>query len=323
MGYSLPYYIVPSIILLILIRKYRESKWGKCRNQVLLNKKVAIITGANSGLGFEVTKELASRDAEVILACRTFEKAELTCIHISELLDNSPKLVPMELDLASLKSIKHFADEVKRKYNKIHLLINNAGVSYPSKMTAQTSDGFEIHMGVNHLGHFYLTQQLLDLLSESSRVVVVASSLHERGEINLSDLNSFAAKKTNLYANSKLANIYFAQELARRTKKEKIKVYACCPGWVYTGLFRHYMRWFHFILVAPLAFFFMRSPKQGAQTIIYCATEPSLENETGLLYKDCRYYNRRTIFFDNIAKQLWEVSEKMIEDALKKSDVQV
>lgn len=173
----------------------------------------------------------------------------------------------MEIDLASLKSIRRFADEIKSKFKAIHLLINNAGVSYPKNKRVETQDGFEVHFGVNHLGHFYLTNLLLDLLSADttsiSRVVVVASSLHERGAIDLDDLNSLSDNSNkNLYANSKLANIYFAQELSRRVASKNIKVYACCPGWVYTGLFRHSLKWYHYFLMSPVALFFMRSPFQ-------------------------------------------------------------
>lgn len=168
----------------------------------------------------------------------------------------------MELNLASLKSIKTFAYEVQRNYKVINLLINNAGVAYPKNTYVETEDNFEIHFGVNYLGHFYLTQLLLDLLlkDSSNRVIVISSLLHEKGEINVDDLNNIQKKKNiNMYANSKLANVYFARELAKRQKS--LKVYACCPGWVYTGLFRHSKKWYH-ILFLPVAFFFMRTPWQ-------------------------------------------------------------
>lgn len=182
----------------------------------------------------------------------------------------------MELDLASLHSVKKFANHVKKQFQEINILVNNAGVAFPNTKRVETKDGFEVHFGVNHLAHFYLTNLLLEPLSASSsdnnsRIVVVSSSLHEKGEVNLNDLNSLRlTKKTNLYANSKLINIYFAQELARRTKSKKINVYACCPGWVYTGLFRHSIKWYHYFLAAPVAFFFMRSPKQAS--FLFCHT---------------------------------------------------
>lgn len=175
----------------------------------------------------------------------------------------------MELNLASLKSIKSFADEIHKKYSVIHLLVNNAGVAYPKNTYIETEDKFEIHFGVNYLGHFYLTKQLQDLLlkDSSSRVVVVSSLLHEKGVINVDDLNNIQKKRSiNMYANSKLACVYFARELAKKNKS--LKVYTCCPGWVYTGLFRYSIRWYHYILFLPVAFFFMRTPWQVRFTYI-------------------------------------------------------
>lgn len=317
--YPIPYYILPTLLILIAVRKYRESKWGKCKNKVKLNGKLALVTGANSGIGFEIAKELAARNAQVILACRSLDKANAAIEEIKKSLLNNPTLIPMKLDLDSLSSIKEFSQLVKKNHSKIDILVNNAGVAYPRSQRLQTADGFEIHFGTNHLGHFYLTNLLEDLVVHAKgRVVVVASSLHEKGKIDLKSIKNLEFEDgENLYANSKLANVYFAQELARRTKEKGIKVYALCPGWVYTGLFRHSFKWYHFILIAPVAFFYMRNSKQGAQTAIYCATEPSLENESGLLYRDCKNYNSKVIFYDRIARELWEESEKMIKSVVK------
>lgn len=170
----------------------------------------------------------------------------------------------MELDLASIRSVKNFADEIKSTYSEVHLLINNAGVAYPDAKQ-KTKDGFEIHIGTNHLGHFLLTNLLLETLlkAESSRVVIITSTLHEKGMLYLDDLNLENVAKTDPYANSKLANVYFCKELARRTENTGLTVYAACPGWVYTNLFRHYKRkWYQNLLILPVAFLFMRSSKQ-------------------------------------------------------------
>lgn len=170
----------------------------------------------------------------------------------------------MTLDLASLKSIKQFADNIKANYPQVHLLINNAGVSYPRKgERINTEDGFEIHFGVNYLGHFYLTKLLLPLFAKNdSSIIIVSSTLHEKGKLDLQDLNRLKGiENTNLYADSKLACVYFGIELAKRTKNN-VNVYTCCPGWVYTSLFRHSFKWFHYILIAPFAFLYMRSPQQ-------------------------------------------------------------
>lgn len=173
----------------------------------------------------------------------------------------------MYLDLASLQSIKDFANEIKQNFSEIHLLINNAGVSIPKNTRVETVDGFEANFGINHLGHFYLTNLLLDVLKNSklSRIIIVTSLLHEKAKLNLDDLNMKESydEKVNLYANSKLANMYYCRELAKRIEGSGVNVYAVCPGWVYTNLFRyHKVKWYHYIAVAPIAFFFMRSAKQ-------------------------------------------------------------
>ncbi|CAH0547621.1 unnamed protein product [Brassicogethes aeneus] len=306
-------HILTSVVVLYLVRKYRVSKWGKCLNQVKLDGKVAIVTGGNSGIGYEIAKELAKRNAQVILACRDMDKARDAIVKIKQSVLSNPVLIAMELDLASLKSVKKFATTIIKDFPNIDILVNNAGVSFPPKTRVITKDDLEVHFGVNHLGHFYLTNLLLDTL-QSSRVVIISSSLHERGKIHLNNLNSCGEMEVkNLYANSKLANIYFCRELARRTEKRGINVYACCPGWVYTKLFRHSIKWYHFITVAPIAFFFMRSPSQGCQTPIFCATDPSLEKESGLVYRDCKLYKSKHKFDEKIGKGLWEESEVIIK----------
>lgn len=178
--------------------------------------------------------------------------------------------VCIPLDLSSVISVKSFAEEVTKAYKRIDILVNNAGVAYPNGEKIVTQDGFEIHFGINHLGHFLLTNLLLpylqrDLQEEHSRIVVVSSKMHEKGTINLNDLNYNSPMPVkNGYANSKLANVYFSRELAKKVKPDGINVYAVCPGFVYTSLFRHYMKkmWKYVFLLIPVAFLYMRTPKQ-------------------------------------------------------------
>lgn len=316
------FYLFPpvTVVLLYVARKYREKTWGKCVNTVRLDGKVAIITGANSGIGFETAKELALRGAQVILACRSIHSAQEAANRIKKQLQSLLKcdLVPMELDLARLESVQRFAEQIRENYQEIHLLINNAGVSYPKNVRKTTADGFEIHFGVNHLGHFFLTILLLDILKEAdfARIIIVSSMLHEKAKLNIDDLNSENIKEdANLYANSKLANMYFCRELAKRVEGSNVNVYALCPGWVLTGLFRnHNPKWYHYIAVAPIAFFFMRSAKQGAQTVVYCATEPKLAEENGYLYRNCKKYTSKHNFDNKLGLLLWEHSERMLRE---------
>lgn len=171
----------------------------------------------------------------------------------------------MELDLASLNSIKKFANDFKSKFDKLDILINNAGVSFEDTSGEVTDDRIEIHFGVNHLGHFLLTNMLLDKFENGGRIVIVSSMLHQKGKIDFSNLNLEKPEQAkNLYANSKLANMYFCKELAKKTRDQGIRVYSICPGWVLTNLFRNHLGRMlkYFIFVIPAAFFFMRSSKQ-------------------------------------------------------------
>ncbi|GLV34001.1 Retinol dehydrogenase 1 [Carabus blaptoides fortunei] len=305
-------YVFPTLgVILVLVRKYQEYKWGKCTNSVSLRDKVVLITGANSGIGYETAKELARRGAKVILACRDMDKAIGAITRIQQSLQSCNNLVPMQLDLGSLHSVQAFVEELSRTESQIDILINNAGVSYPkSKDEVQrTSDGFEIHFGVNHLGHYLLTRLLLPKLraaAPGSRVIIVSSLLHQKANIYLADLNAVSdahtPTRTPEYNNSKLANAYFGCELAARVQQDGVGVYTVCPGWVYTGLFRnHHIRWYHY----PL----------GAQTLVHCATEPELASETGKFYRNCAPYQSTVQFSADTAQRLWMASEQIIVDA--------
>ncbi|XP_034934003.1 retinol dehydrogenase 12-like [Chelonus insularis] len=315
---SFCYIIIPLIVIMGLLRKCRERTWGKCKDTSSLLGKVFLVTGANSGIGKETVRELVRREARVILACRDVESARNTIIHIRKEISTG-EMIPMELDLASLASIKKFAEQVLRDFSEIHGLINNAGVYVPLKDHALTKDGFEIHFGVNHLGHFLLTNLLLDRLklSAPSRIVVVTSKLLESGVIDFSNLNSEKGLPTKgrmnpAYCNSKLANAYFAVELAKRLENTGVNVYMVCPGFTYTGLFRHVKRsWFHYIIFSPVALLFLRTAYQGAQTVLHCATDASLSNESGLLYRDCKVYHSKKELKPEIASKLWDISASL------------
>ncbi|XP_066598231.1 retinol dehydrogenase 11-like [Prorops nasuta] len=312
------YILFPVIAIIGLLRKCREHTWGKCKSKSNLEGRVFIVTGGNSGIGKETVKELVSRNATVIMACRDLEKARNAITQIRQRI-SSGEMVPMELDLASLKSIREFADKVQKNFKEIHVLINNAGVYVPSKEHALTLDGFEIHFGVNHLGHFVLTNLLLNTLKQSapSRIVIVTSTLLKSGTIDFSNLNGEKdyipqTRMNPAYCNSKLANAYFANELARRVKDSSVSVYMVCPGFTYTGLFRHVRRsWFHYIIFSPVALLFLRTANQGSQTVLHCATDSSLSSENGKIYRDCKVYPLEKELDPEVASKLWEISEKL------------
>ncbi|XP_020282736.1 retinol dehydrogenase 12-like [Pseudomyrmex gracilis] len=312
------FFILPTVVFIGLLRKCRERTWGRCKSTTNLQGQVFLVTGANSGIGKETVKELAKRKATVIMACRDMQNAKNAMANIRNTI-HTGELIPMKLDLASFSSIREFADEVLKSFPKIDVLINNAGVYAPLKDCAMTKDGFEIHFGVNHLGHFLLTNLLLDRLKESapSRVVVVTSKLLESGVIDFSNLNGekglpVKSRMNPGYCNSKLANAYFAMELAKRTQNTGVNVYMVCPGFTYTGLFRNVKRsWFHYIIFSPIALMFLRTANQGAQTVLHCATESSLSEESGHLYRDCKLYVSKKNLDPETALRLWDISAKL------------
>lgn len=211
--------------------------WKK-ENMRGMKGKTAIVTGANSGLGFETAKALAQRGCKVVLGCRSIEKGRNAQEKIEKELKESEVFL-MKLDLADIESIRSFARKYRKKFEKLDLMINNAGVMHiPFR---KTDFDFEYQFGVNHLGHFLLNSQLIDMIkeTENSRVVSVSSLLHKRAELNFDKLNdrNFYDKNT-AYADSKMANLLYAKLLNHKFYEKDIdsKAFAVHPGYASTNL---------------------------------------------------------------------------------------
>ncbi|XP_063547764.1 retinol dehydrogenase 14-like [Cydia strobilella] len=314
------------VLAIGLIRKWRSSKWGKCLSNTCLRGKTFLITGANSGIGLETAKALVRRKARVIFACRDIAKAKEAITQIRKAQPTGGELIPMQLDLASFESIENFVEVVKAGFYKIDVLINNAGVATPLNLGLKTKEGFEINIGVNHVGHFHLTNLLLDHLKRAapSRIVIVSSTLHEKGNINFNDLNlkqeselavqgKLKGRNNPGYCNSKLMNAYFGRALADKLKDSGVDVHTVCPGFCYTNLFRDSLRWYHFILMAPIALLFMRSSQQGSETVVFCASDYSIEGKTGKFYRDCVEYTSKYPFDKEVETKLWQATEDMVK----------
>ncbi|TRZ17433.1 hypothetical protein HGM15179_009687, partial [Zosterops borbonicus] len=281
--------------------------------------KTVIITGANSGLGRAAAAELLRMRARVIMGCRDRARAERAAreirAEVGEREDGAGELVVRELDLASLRSVRAFCHRVLQEESRLDVLINNAGIFQCPYM--KTEDGFEMQFGVNHLGHFLLTNLLLGLLKNSapSRIVVVSSKLYKYGEINFEDLNSeISYNKSFCYSRSKLANILFARELARRLEGTGVTVNSLHPGIVRTNLGRHVNIP---LLAKPLfnlvSWAFFKTPLEGAQTSIYLASSPDVEGVSGKYFGDCREEELLPKAMDDlVARKLWDISEVMV-----------
>ncbi|XP_075226500.1 retinol dehydrogenase 11-like isoform X2 [Lycorma delicatula] len=294
---------------------------GKCTSKERLDGKTVIITGSNTGIGKYTALALYERGAQVIMACRNLEKAEEASKYIKEKIQNIEgrgELVIKHLDLSSLASVRNCAQELLQENQNIHILINNAGVMMSPRQI--TEDGYELQFATNHLGHFLFTLLLLPriLRSAPARIVNVSSIVHRIGDLYLDDINLekyYSPVKS--YGRTKLANILFTKELARRLEGTNVSVYCLHPGVVDTELSRHLdyavfpgMKWIY----QRLGWIFMKTPQQGAQTTLHCALDGQAGKESGLYYADCKVTTPSEKACDpKLAKKLWDLSIDMVK----------
>lgn len=263
---------------------FSRSKWTS-KDMPDLNSKNIVVTGANSGIGFEVTRKLAEKGANVVMACRSLERGGKAKEKLEQELEN-PSLEVRKLDLADLSSVKEFAEEYRANNEKLDLLCNNAGVMAIPRQ--ETVDGFEKQFGVNHLGHFALTGYLLPVLKEAGdpRVVTQSSGLHENGEIDFKDLNMEEEyDKWDAYAQSKLTNVLFCYELQRKAEESEIelKSVVCHPGYAATNLqYRGPQEEGSKLRLAGMKLantLFAQSAGKGALPMLYAATSEEIKGQ--------------------------------------------
>jgi len=283
-----------------------------------LTGKIAIVTGANSGLGYETSLALAQKGAHVVMACRNPQKAEDSKVEILKHAPNA-SIELAALDLSSLASIREFSAAFKAKHNKLDILINNAGLmAIPQSKTA---DGFESQIGVNHLGHFALTGLLLShlLAAPGSRVVNVSSQAHTAGKIKFDDLQSEKSySRFGAYSQSKVANIFFTRELQKRLDHAGAPILSVVahPGVAATNLFS-----FGFGPLNAIAKFFVglfgQSAAMGALPQLYAAVAPDVQGaeyfgpRSGMKGYPGRVNPVPYALDEQVGARLWEVSEQL------------
>jgi len=281
---------------------YNDFMNGKLQN------KTAIVTGANSGMGMATVRALSDMGAKVIMLCRSEKRGTEALEKLS-----SEKYRDLELilcDLGNYDSIRAFANIVRRGYDHIDILVNNAG--FISLDRQETGEGLERQFGINHIGHFLLTMSLLDLMGEGGRIVNIASGAHKTGKIHFDDIN--LTKGFNVikaYSQSKLANVLFTRELARRVKDRGITVNCCHPGAVATNIGIDRDTGFGKTVTRLLKPFF-QTPEQGARTAIFLASDDSVSDVTGEYFYKCRIAKSSKRSKDmELAKKLFEFSEEL------------
>jgi retinol dehydrogenase-12 len=264
-----------------------------------------LVTGGNTGIGRTTAIELAKGGGRVYIACRSPELGEAAVAAIKEAA-GSDTVWLLPLDLASLSSVRECAAAFLQRDEPLHVLVNNAGVG--GHRGGVTEDGFEIHFGVNHLGHFALTHLLLDRLRASgpgARVVTVSSDSHYSAPgIDFGALRrpgSFTGGRE--YAVSKLCNVLFTQELARRLVPDSVTAYALHPGVVASDIWRR-VPWPARSLIKSR----MITTEEGARTSVYCATSPEVAADTGLFYDKCRVKDASPVATPELAESLWKHS---------------
>ncbi len=277
--------------------------------------KVCLVTGANQGIGKETVVALARMGATVVMTSRDRARGEAALADVRSR-SGGANVELMPADFGSFASVRQLAADFEAKHQRLDVLVNNAGAIITSR--SETADGFETTFGVNHLGYFLLTNLLLDAVKGSapSRIVNVASRAHLRSEMDFEDLNSRQGRYSAMttYARSKLANVLFTYELARRLDGTGVTANCLHPGVVRTGFGKNNSGYAKVLFQAfqVVARPWLLSPEKGAATSIYLASSPEVDGVTGKYFAGCRETPSSPTSYDEGAqRRLWEVSEQM------------
>jgi NAD(P)-dependent dehydrogenase (short-subunit alcohol dehydrogenase family) len=275
------------------------------------NNSIVLVTGANSGLGKEACLQFARLGCHLVMLCRDEKRGRDAQGDIKAQSGNG-NIDLVLCDLSSIKCIEAFADEFRKKYSRLDVLINNAGALKSAR--CETKDGFELHFGVNHLGSFLLTQRLLPLLkaSASSRIINVSSVAHRWGRIHFNDINiTHGYTALTGYSQSKLAALLCMYELAERLKDTGVTINALDPGVVGTNIIVNRETGFG-TFIAKLFKLFFKSPEEAAEMIVRLASSPEYEGVSGKYFaRGKAVASSRRSYDANERKRVWELSEQM------------
>ena len=278
--------------------------------------KTVVVTGSNQGVGKATAIGLAARGARVILVARNAVKGEAARAEVEAAGSGGAELVVA--DLSSQSDVRRAAAEIKTRTDRLDVLVNNAGVFVPERRT--TVDGLEETFAVNHLGYFLLTRELLELLKTSgpSRIVNVASEAHRGARMHWEDLQlaQTTYRGFKAYNQSKLANILFTYELARRLEGTKVTANCLHPGVIGSGFGQTYSSALSVLI--KIARPFMLTPEQGARTSVYLASSPEVAGVSGKYFSKCHPVRSNAVSYDVQSQQkLWALSEEMVKSRAK------
>lgn len=280
-----------------------------------MRQRIALVTGANSGMGLSTTLALVKKDIFVVMLCRSLERGEAAVEYIKTE-SKKQNLALLQCDLGDINDIYRDCEKFKEEYPHLDILVNNAGGLYFNR--SETKDGLETTFGVCHIGHFLLTNLLLDHMSENGRIVMVGSVAHKVGKIDFDDLEmkkGYSIAKA--YSRAKLCNMLFTKELSRRLANTGITINCVHPGAVITNIGATQRKDKIGVssirkLAGNILKVFVKTPEQGAATAIYVATSDECEGISGEYFSNCKVAKASSKASDKeLAKRLWEVSEQI------------
>jgi NAD(P)-dependent dehydrogenase (short-subunit alcohol dehydrogenase family) len=279
-----------------------------------LKGKTILVTGATNGIGLVTARQLARMGGQVTLVSRNAEKCAVVAEKIKTATGSPVEFIAA--DLSTLSGIMQAASDFKQRHTRLHILVNNAGGIFIKRLL--TADGYEYTFALNHLSYFLLTNLLLETLKTSapSRIVNVSSDAHYRAKMDFGNLQGERRYRGGeAYATSKLANLLFTYELARRLEGSSVTVNAVHPGFVATGFARNNGPLYD--VGTWIAGLFGRRPEKGAETSIYLASSPELEGVSGKFFQDCKQIQSSRLSYDRaLAGKLWQASLELTAKAM-------
>ncbi|XP_049870435.1 retinol dehydrogenase 13-like [Pectinophora gossypiella] len=302
------------VIIVLCVKVYQKLTCGICKSSAHMVGKVVLITGGNSGIGLETAKDLASRGARVLIACRSVKRAEEAKEEIVKFSGNAD-VDFYQLDLSSLRSVREFCQQIIKNEKRLDVLINNAGAGGLGNY--KTEDGLQVGMQVNYFAPFLLTCLLLPLMKTSapSRIINVSSLMHKYAEMDFENLNMEKYWSDYLvYANSKLFLILMTEELSKRLEGSGVTVNCLHPGVASTNIFQNIPSAIVRAIVGGIVGFMFQTVWEASQTSIFLSVAPEVATVSGKYFSDCREAKPSKLAQDpELAKKLFVESERLVK----------